>query len=144
MIALALILVGVGASPVTAVNPSSHIDGHRFTLSCESENPKAPIRTYFVDVNLDRQSYYVDTQFGGLDEIDATYDDRILFRRNGRDVHGLPMFFLNEYDRANGYWYYTVGFDGRHHAGAKPDAICRLLPARENFRADQRYDAPNK
>jgi hypothetical protein len=134
MIALLAILMSAPASAVDASNSSS-----RFTLSCESQNPKAPIPKYLIDVNLDRRSYYVDTQFGGLDEVDAAYDDRILFRRNGRDVHGLPMFVLNEYDRSSGYWFYTVGSDRRHHPGTKPDAICSAVPAREHFKADVSY-----
>jgi hypothetical protein len=133
-------LLGVGISPTTASNS----DAHRFTLACQSQNPNAPIHEYIVDVNLDLRSYYIDTRFGGLDEVDSAHEDRILFRHNGRDVHGLPMFILIEYDRTSGGWYNTVGFDYRHHAGAKPDAICKMIPAREKFMADRKYDAPNQ
>ena len=135
-------LICVGASSAAKAGNLPNTEARRFTLSCESQRPNAPFRTFLIDVNLEQRSYFVDTQFGGLDEVETADEHKILFRRHGHDTHGLPFFFLNQYDRANGHWYETIGSDGPR-VGAKPDAICKIIAPREHFMADQKYNAEN-
>jgi hypothetical protein len=116
----------------------------RFTLVCDTsyKRPVPPITNYVIDVNLNLSSYYVDTQFGGLDEIDSADSEKIVFRKHRTDMHGLRRFTWQEYYRADGHVYWDVPRSKRK-PGTLPDAICSLAPARENFMADSKYHAPN-
>jgi hypothetical protein len=117
----------------------------RFTLVCDTsyKRPVPPITNYVIDVNLNLNSYYVDSQFGGLDEIDSADSEKIVFRRHRTDMHGLNMFTLQEYYRADGHLYWDIARSMRK-PGTLPDAICSLKPPRQNFTADSKYHASNQ
>ena len=114
----------------------------RFTLDCVSrKSPPPPVPRYQIDINLDVGSYYTDSPYnGGLDQIESDDGDRIMLRRHGGDVHGVPMFSLQAYFRSNGHFYYSSGTG--QTKDAPPDIVCTMGPPREGFMADKLYDGP--
>ncbi|MFC4254015.1 hypothetical protein GRI97_01190 [Altererythrobacter xixiisoli] len=115
-------------------------DPRRFTLTCVStKEPRPPIQTWIVDVNLDLLTYYVDGQFGGPNEIASDDGNRITFFLWGPDMHGVQIASQQAFDRSDGHWYFVVRTDG---ASMSADAICTQSLPREGFKADDRYTRP--
>jgi hypothetical protein len=134
-----LALFAMGLSSPALAQPGSTVNPRRFTLECESPKiPPPPFPAWVTDVNLDLRTYYVETQFGGPDEIVSDDGNRIMFRSWRFGVHGLPVGRPEAFDRADGHFY----FNPRTDRATPPDAICRVSPPRKGFKADEKFIGP--
>jgi len=134
------VLLALGLSSLAHTQPASTTSPRRFTLKCESPKaPAPPFPEWMIDVNLDLKTYYVDTQFGGPDEIASDDGNRLVLWRWRFGVHGLPSGSQEAFDRADGHYYFQLRTDG---APTPPDAICQILPPRAGFMADEKFVGP--
>lgn len=140
LVATCILVCAVNISTPTIANPYGTDKLRKFTLTCTSSKvPSPPIPTWVVDVNLDLMSYYVESQFGGLNEIKSDDGKMLIFYRWGCDMHGVPMATLETFDRENGNWYFSPTPDV---AMSKPDAKCIISPPRDNFKAEITFSRP--